>query len=152
MKKLKPIPKFKTVEEEVDFWDTHDSTEYIDWRSAVRVRFPNLRFTHPKRIQRKRTGGWRIPGGTVYVGRPSKWGNPIKIGVMNTLPQSFMYVVKNNDEAVRAYTEWIYEDQRDEFREEIRNELKGRNLCCWCPLDKICHADILLRIANKEKG
>lgn len=105
-----------------------------------------------KRIQRKRIKDWKMPANTIYVGRPSKWGNPIKIGVVNTLPQSFMHVVKNNDEAVRAYTEWIYEDQRDEFREEIRKELKGKNLCCWCKLTEKCHADVLLRIANEETG
>ena len=32
-----------------------------------------------KRIQRKRTKGWRMPDNAVYVGRPSKWGNPLKL-------------------------------------------------------------------------
>ena len=41
--KLKPIPKFKTEAEEREFWETHDSTEYIDWSKAVRARFPNLK-------------------------------------------------------------------------------------------------------------
>lgn len=35
--------------------------------------------TAPKRIQRKRTKGWRMPEGAVYVGRPSRWGNPFPI-------------------------------------------------------------------------
>ena len=34
----------------------------------------------PKRIQRKRTKGWRMPADAIYVGRPTKWGNPDKIG------------------------------------------------------------------------
>lgn len=42
-KKFKPIPKFKTEEEEFNFWLTHDTTEYIDWSKAKRVVFPNLR-------------------------------------------------------------------------------------------------------------
>lgn len=33
-----------------------------------------------KRIQRKRTKGWRMPENTVYIGRGSKWGNPYKVG------------------------------------------------------------------------
>lgn len=33
----------------------------------------------PKRIQRKRTKGWRMPEGAVYVGRPSRWGNPFSV-------------------------------------------------------------------------
>jgi predicted DNA binding CopG/RHH family protein len=41
--KLKPIPKFKSESEERDFWETHDSTEYIDWSKAKLARFPNLK-------------------------------------------------------------------------------------------------------------
>jgi len=40
---LKPIPKFKTEAEERAFWETHNSTEYVDWFQAQRVRFPNLK-------------------------------------------------------------------------------------------------------------
>jgi Domain of unknown function (DUF4326) len=32
--------------------------------------------TSPRRIQRQRTKGWRMPAGAIYVGRPSPWGNP----------------------------------------------------------------------------
>ena len=42
-KALKPIPDFATEAEEREFWETHDSTEYLDWSKAVRVRFPNLK-------------------------------------------------------------------------------------------------------------
>lgn len=46
MKKLKEIPKFKNEEEEANFWDTHDSTEYIDWdKAVVNPKFPNLKFS-----------------------------------------------------------------------------------------------------------
>ena len=45
-KKLKPIPAFATEEEERLFWETHDSFDYVDWDNAVRVRFPNLKFSH----------------------------------------------------------------------------------------------------------
>ena len=43
MSKLKPIPAFKSEAEERKFWETHDSTDYIDWRKAERVRFANLK-------------------------------------------------------------------------------------------------------------
>jgi predicted DNA binding CopG/RHH family protein len=43
MSKLKSIPVFKTEAEERKFWETHDSTDYVDWSSAERVRFPNLK-------------------------------------------------------------------------------------------------------------
>ncbi|MBI3322517.1 MAG: hypothetical protein HYZ94_02435 [Candidatus Omnitrophica bacterium] len=40
---FKPIPKFKNEDEERKFWATHDTTKYVDWKSARRVRFPNLK-------------------------------------------------------------------------------------------------------------
>lgn len=42
-KALKPIPEFATEAAEREFWEIHDSTEYLDWSKAVRVRFPNLK-------------------------------------------------------------------------------------------------------------
>ena len=45
MKKLKTIPTFKSDQEEADFWDTHDTTDYIDWSKAERVVFTNLKPT-----------------------------------------------------------------------------------------------------------
>ncbi len=43
MSKLKKIPVFKNEEEEREFWATHDSSEYVDWRKAERTVFPNLK-------------------------------------------------------------------------------------------------------------
>jgi predicted DNA binding CopG/RHH family protein len=43
MSKLKMVPRFKTEAEERKFWETHDSTDYVDWSKAERVRFPNLK-------------------------------------------------------------------------------------------------------------
>lgn len=44
-KKLKQIPHFKNEDEERKFWDTHDSTDYLDWSKARHVVFPNLQLT-----------------------------------------------------------------------------------------------------------
>jgi predicted DNA binding CopG/RHH family protein len=43
MSKRKPVPTFKSEAEERKFWETHDSTDYVDWSTAQRVRFPNLK-------------------------------------------------------------------------------------------------------------
>lgn len=72
----------------------------------------------------------------VYVGRPSKWGNPHK--VCETL---------NREEAIRWYREdlesWVSRGWLD------LRELRGKDLVCWCsPLP--CHADVLLELANEE--
>ena len=42
-RKLKPIPHFRSEAEEREFWETHDSTDYVDWSKAERVRLPNLK-------------------------------------------------------------------------------------------------------------
>lgn len=44
-KKLKPIPRFRSEAEEREFWETHDSTDYVDWSKAKRVQFPNLKLS-----------------------------------------------------------------------------------------------------------
>jgi len=44
-KKLKPIPRFANEAEERKFWEAHDSTDYVDWSKAQRVRFPNLKLS-----------------------------------------------------------------------------------------------------------
>lgn len=45
IKRLKPIPKFKSEAEERKFWKTHDSADYLDWSKAEHVRFPNLKLS-----------------------------------------------------------------------------------------------------------
>jgi len=42
---MKRIPEFKSEAEEFEFWSKEDSTEYVDWSKAKRVKFPNLRPT-----------------------------------------------------------------------------------------------------------
>jgi hypothetical protein len=86
----------------------------------------------PRRIQLRRTKGWRKPEGAVVVARPSRWGNPYRVGPDRTA-----------EEAVASYRDHVT-DRVD----EIRAELAGRDLCCWCPLDRPCHADVLLELAN----
>ena len=44
-KKLKPIPKFRSEADERKFWESHDTTEYLDWSKRQRVRFPNLKLS-----------------------------------------------------------------------------------------------------------
>ncbi len=58
-------------------------TDIDDLMEAVSVARAHIQaaaeFPRPERIQRKRTAGWRIPEGAVYVGRPTKWGNPFEV-------------------------------------------------------------------------
>jgi predicted DNA binding CopG/RHH family protein len=43
MNDLKKIPNFKSPEEEAEFWDKHDSADYVDWSKAEKTVFPNLK-------------------------------------------------------------------------------------------------------------
>lgn len=118
----------------------------------------------PQRIQRKRTAGWRMPTGAVYVGRPTKWGNPWSVGdgyrasvepacdpsrnngrVIGPEDCFVSAFVESVEQAVALYEgAWLTED----LREEVRAQLAGKDLACWCPLDQPCHADVLLDVAN----
>lgn len=89
----------------------------------------------PKRIQRKRASGWRMPVNTIYVGRPTKWGNPYSVGSETDASGAVTAYIAVLDPATVA---------------AARRELRGKNLACWCALDQPCHADILLRIANED--
>ena len=44
-RRMRKIPKFRNEDQERDFWASHDSTEFVDWRQAERVKLPNLRPT-----------------------------------------------------------------------------------------------------------
>jgi hypothetical protein len=119
----------------------------------------------PKRIQRKRTKGWRMPGGAIYVGRPGKWGNPFVIGgyymkgdpdIHYRAPFRFVFTQTTKEYADDRYTRIDTPEQALEwFRWYIEkypkqlNELRGKDLACWCRLDEPCHADVLLELANK---
>lgn len=125
----------------------------------------------PVRIQRQRTKGWRAPEGTVYVGRGSIWGNPFIVGEPSgvfpkgmglrgaavtlipglTLDQCLEFY-RN---AIEGYLKPEMYPAGHAFSSRFRphasvDMLRGKHLMCWCALDRPCHADILLEIANPK--
>lgn len=110
----------------------------------------------PQRIQRQRTKGWRMPAGAVYVGRPTKWGNPHAVGESFdwwVMGKTITSTINDAAEAVEYYRFWLDDQHPDDIpsgpsRQTIIGELGGRDLVCWCPLDQPCHADVLLELAN----
>lgn len=104
----------------------------------------------PKRIQRRRTAGWRMPPGAVYVGRPTRWANPFRVGMQDEANAHFGRLTAQ--QAVDLFAlhtgpmgNYEYDD---ETLARLRRELGGKDLVCWCPDGDPCHADVLLEIAN----
>lgn len=87
--------------------------------------------TQPK-VLNKRTAG--VPSGAIYVGRPSKWGNP--------------FAMKNEadrERVVQQFRQWVCDQPALMI---ALPELRSHDLVCWCaPL--LCHADVLMELANE---
>jgi len=126
--------------------------------------------TGPRRIQwRARRKGWRKPPNTVFVGRPTRWGNPFRVFKGD----------RDNERAVAEFRAWLAGEipitvyRTDRYRTmaeqqqawldgeipeldhtapptmaQIRQHLAGKDLGCWCRLDQPCHADVLAELAN----
>jgi hypothetical protein len=77
-----------------------------------------------------------LPGGTVVVSRPTKWGNPHPLTL-------------GREEAVRRYRDDLLAGRLPVTVEDVREQLRERNLACYCPLDEPCHADVLIEFANE---
>lgn len=77
-----------------------------------------------------------VPSDAVFIGRPTKYGNPFIIGKDG-----------DRDEVIRKYERYI--NSNPSLRETVQKELRGKNLVCFCSPLK-CHGEILLNIANSN--
>ncbi|GAG88756.1 unnamed protein product [marine sediment metagenome] len=84
----------------------------------------------------------QIPPDAIYCGRPSKWGNPFKIGMI------YQGRKLTRVDAVEAHRDWfLYSDEGIKLQQNLP-KLRGHDLVGWCaPLP--CHIDVLLELANK---
>lgn len=104
-----------------------------------------------------------MPEGAVYVGRPTRWGNPYSVlkrdrrwyvldlrgevyWWQERVVSSHLGVDEARADAVRRYRRWLLGSQTRV--EDLVPLLRGRDLACWCPLTEPCHADVLLETAN----
>lgn len=87
----------------------------------------------PRRIRFRRAKGWRLPENAVYVGRPTKWGNPFKY------PQC--------SDPVAAFRKYLADNPK--LTAAAKRELRGKDLACWCDEYAVCHGDVLLEVANE---
>jgi hypothetical protein len=105
-----------------------------------------------------------MPANAVYVGRPTKWGNPFRPYSTVVLPRSEVGIVGPGgaveiyawsvEECLAWYRIYIGEYRRlcERMKQPFLEPLRGKDLACWCPLDWQCHADILLELANRPEG
>jgi hypothetical protein len=121
----------------------------------------------PERIQLRRTKGWRLPDGAIVVSRPSRFGNPFKVGerlwpgsplwpyLTQSMPGgtagSKMITPVDRAIVVEAHRLWL--TSQPHLMAAVREQLGGRDLACWCPLPHpgqvdVCHAATLLAIAG----
>lgn len=119
-----------------------------------------------------------MPEGAVYVGRPSRWGNPFVVDAATRWDHHSAFasylvvtVVDRHGQApgvrfaatdwtdgralavdlYRRFKAWKYNIRVDGAldRDLDLRDLRGRDLACWCPLSAPCHADVLLELANQ---
>ncbi len=115
--------------------------------------------------------GEALPPNTVLVCRPTKFGNPFhafrlkrKMEDQDLIPTEEKKDRSEKgklhpEDACKFYLQWIDGEIPSSAahdkgavpptREQIRRELRGKNLACYCPLGDPCHRDVLLKIANE---
>jgi hypothetical protein len=91
-----------------------------------------------------------MPENAIYVGRPTKWGNPFKVGkmyfptdeiVLNPFNPK-MEMCKDIDQCLQLYKEHLHRELK--YGRLNLDELKGKDLTCFCSLTDKCHVDVLL--------
>ncbi len=78
----------------------------------------------------------------IYIGRPSKWGNPFS-HLENTMAE---FKVASREEAIEKYREWI--NNKPDLLNSLL-ELKNKILGCWCS-PKSCHGDVLIELLEER--
>jgi hypothetical protein len=80
----------------------------------------------------------------VYIGRPSKWGNPYS----HLAGTKAHWRVASREEAVLMYARWLKDNPG--LIAEAKKELRGKVLGCWCA-PQLCHGEVLARVANEPR-
>ena len=86
------------------------------------------------KVLNARQAGTKPAADRVYVGRPSRWGNPFVIGRDGS-----------RDEVIAKYRAWIV---RQPALMAALPELRNKDLVCWCA-PKRCHCEVLIELANR---
>lgn len=92
-----------------------------------------------------------MPEGVVYVGRPTRWGNPYRVGdkYKNIFDGDGQPLPLDINAVLGGYEMWV--KAQIALEPHFLEPLRGKDLACFCRLDSPCHADILLKLANVEE-
>lgn len=82
----------------------------------------------------------------VYIGRPSKWGNPFTH--IKDKQTKANFIVETREDAINSYTEWITNGDGKYLLDDLI-ELNGKILGCWC-YPKSCHGDVLIKLCKQK--
>jgi hypothetical protein len=105
----------------------------------------------PVRIQLSRKKGWKVPVNTIKVDRSTRWGNHIVVGSERGIGHR-PWTAEEAVEQYRHETEYEISTDRPDGSEPLDlSPLRGKNLAWWCRLDQLCHADVLLELANRPR-
>lgn len=96
----------------------------------------------PKRIQLSRKEGFRLPPDAINVARPTRWGNPFKVGIEGVTPER----------AVELYCGYLWSAAGASNLRLALDCLRGHDLACWCKPGAPCHADVLLKVVNDPRA
>ena len=99
-----------------------------------------------RRIQRLRVAGWRAPANAVAVDRPSRFANPHTVD--RIVEREGVELGRARTLALTRFAADLAVGRLPVTVADVRAELKGKHLVCWCPEGEPCHADILLAVAN----
>lgn len=129
------------------------------------------------RVQRRRTKGWKMPAGAVYVGRGTVWGNPFIEGEpCGVFPEGAglrgqaetLIPSLSREQVIEFYRDLVHGFVHPEmypvghrwfeaFRAKMHGHpmemlylLRGKDLACWCGPEEACHASVLLDLSTPE--
>jgi hypothetical protein len=106
------------------------------------------------RFQRSRKKGWRKPAGGIICTKQTRWGNKLfdwkELGRAEAarLNRPLDWQILGRAQAAALFKAELLEGRLSFTVEDVKRELRGKPLGCFCPLDHPCHVDVLLEIAN----
>jgi hypothetical protein len=113
----------------------------------------------PQRLRLSRAAGFRLQEHSlalnglpaISVARPTKWGNPFKVGDLHHVGPAYSgrsFLIEDAKMACQLFERHMFNLRS---ASELIAPLRGRNLACWCSLGEPCHADVLLKLANEGR-